>query len=203
MSTQSEAEARELIVDLCRQFYHLGWVTGTGGGIAIRAGGRVFMAPSGVQKERLTEDQVFILELDGRVACAPSDGDLRPSECAPLFFNAFRLREAGAVIHSHGMFAMLSGLAPVASGGAFECTHLEMIKGLAGHGYHDRVRVPIIDNTAHERDLADAMASAMVRTRPMRSPSHPNSRPPKAAPKRNAETSLLYTAPTSPSAGSI
>jgi len=27
-----------LIVDLCRQFYHLGWVTGTGGGISIRDG---------------------------------------------------------------------------------------------------------------------------------------------------------------------
>lgn len=25
-----------LIPELCRQFYHLGWVTGTGGGISIR-----------------------------------------------------------------------------------------------------------------------------------------------------------------------
>ena len=27
-----------LIPELCRSFYHLGWVTGTGGGISIRAG---------------------------------------------------------------------------------------------------------------------------------------------------------------------
>lgn len=25
-----------LIPELCKQFYHLGWVTGTGGGISIR-----------------------------------------------------------------------------------------------------------------------------------------------------------------------
>lgn len=27
---------RNLIPELCRQFYHLGWVTGTGGGISIK-----------------------------------------------------------------------------------------------------------------------------------------------------------------------
>ncbi|HEX7669218.1 MAG TPA: class II aldolase/adducin family protein, partial [Polyangiaceae bacterium] len=43
----------------------------------------------------------------------------------------------------------------------FECTELEMIKGIAGHGYHDRLVVPIVENTAHECDLADSMADAM------------------------------------------
>lgn len=27
---------RNLIPSLCRQFYHLGWVTGTGGGMSIK-----------------------------------------------------------------------------------------------------------------------------------------------------------------------
>lgn len=27
---------RKLIPELCKQFYHLGWVTGTGGGISIK-----------------------------------------------------------------------------------------------------------------------------------------------------------------------
>ena len=44
----------------------------------------------------------------------------------------------------------------------FEVTHLEMMKGIRDTGYHDRLVVPIIDNTAHECDLADAMASAMA-----------------------------------------
>ena len=55
----SEARAvRSLIAQLCEQFYRFGWATGTGGGISIRVGGpdenrpwRVFVAPSGIQKE--------------------------------------------------------------------------------------------------------------------------------------------------------
>ena len=31
-------EPRALIPELCKQFYHLGWVTGTGGGMSIRKG---------------------------------------------------------------------------------------------------------------------------------------------------------------------
>lgn len=31
-------DPRSLIPELCRQFYHLGWVTGTGGGISIKDG---------------------------------------------------------------------------------------------------------------------------------------------------------------------
>ena len=36
----------------------------------------------------------------------------------------------------------------------FRCTELEMIKGIIGHGFNDVLVVPIIDNTAHECDLA-------------------------------------------------
>lgn len=32
----AQEHPRNLIPELCRQFYHLGWVTGTGGGISIK-----------------------------------------------------------------------------------------------------------------------------------------------------------------------
>ena len=35
------------------------------------------------------------------------------------------------------------------------------MKGIAGTGYHDTLEVPIIENTAHECDLADSLAEAM------------------------------------------
>lgn len=152
------SELRELVVELCRQFYRLGWVSGTGGGISIRDGHRVYMAPSGVQKERLRPEELFVLDLDGEVVEAPADPSLRVSACAPLFFNAYRLHDVGAVLHSHSMNAMLATLLFERE---FQVTHLEMMKGIAGTGYHDDLRVPIIENTAHERDLADSMARAM------------------------------------------
>jgi methylthioribulose-1-phosphate dehydratase len=154
----TEASPRALIVELCRQFYTQGWVSGTGGGVSIRQDGRVFMAPSGVQKERIGESDLYVLDEAGTVLERPQASGLSPSACSPLFFNAFRMRDAGAVIHSHSMYAMLATLV---FREAFECTELEMIKGISGHGYFDRLRVPIIENTAQERDLADSMANAI------------------------------------------
>ena len=115
------------------------------------------MAPSGVQKERLEPDDLYELDGDGNVLKAP-EGDVCLSACAPLFFNAFRLRDAGAVLHSHSINAMLATLS---SESELRITHLEMMKGIRGTGYHDVLEVPIIDNTAHECDLADSMAEAM------------------------------------------
>ncbi len=149
---------RSLIVELCQLFYGLGWASGTGGGMSVREGDRVYMAPSGVQKERLRESDVFVLDLDGKILEGPRDSNLKVSECAPLFFNAFRLRDAGAVLHSHSIHAMLATLGPQDE---LRVTELEMIKGIRGHGYHDSLVVPIIENTAHERDLAQSMAEAM------------------------------------------
>ena len=49
-STDPEHPAN-LICTLCRNFYNLGWVTGTGGGTSIAKNSHIFIAPSGVQKE--------------------------------------------------------------------------------------------------------------------------------------------------------
>jgi hypothetical protein len=62
-----EAQAvRALISQLCERFYQMGWATGTGGGVSIRVGGvgrpwRVFVAPSGIQKEDMIGDDVYEL----------------------------------------------------------------------------------------------------------------------------------------------
>jgi methylthioribulose 1-phosphate dehydratase/enolase-phosphatase E1 len=36
-----------------------------------------------------------------------------------------------------------------------------MMKGISGHGYYDRLIVPIVENTARECELADRMAAAI------------------------------------------
>lgn len=42
-----------------------------------------------------------------------------------------------------------------------QITHMEMIKGIQGHGYYDELVVPIIENTAHERELTESLAEAV------------------------------------------
>lgn len=153
-------DVRSLICDLARSFYDLGWVTGTGGGICVREGEHVVVAPSGVQKERMRPEQMFTITLDGAVIDRPSDATLRPSECSSLFLKAINLRGAGAVIHSHSIHAMAATLL---FDSEFAISHLEMIKGISGMNYHDTLVVPIIENTARECDLADALEEAILR----------------------------------------
>lgn len=165
-------DPEQLIPELCRQFYGLGWVTGTGGGISMRgtAGGaeRVWMAPSGVQKERIAAEDLFVLdEARAIVSSPPPERGLRMSQCAPLFWNSYELRDAGACIHTHSQHAVMATLAT--PGAEFVITHQEMIKGIARDShperahlrYFDRLVVPIIENTPNERDLTDAMAAAI------------------------------------------
>ena len=152
-------DARKLICELGPAFYRLGWVSGTGGGICIREGDHVVVAPSGVQKERMDPSQMFALSLSGEIVTRPDDPALRPSECSSLFLKAITIRGAGAVIHSHSINAMLATLVFETE---FEVSHLEMIKGIRGMAYSDRLVVPIIDNTARECDLADALEEAIL-----------------------------------------
>ena len=149
-------EAKAVLCELARRFYEQGWVSGTGGGLSIRLGDRVFMAPSGVQKELLRPEQIFELDRAGRVTEGPAG--LHVSQCRPLFLAAMELRGAGAVIHTHSKRALLATLA---FGDRVELTKLEMLKGLRGVGYDDTHEVPIIENTAHECDLQASLEVAM------------------------------------------
>eukprot|EP01134_Creolimax_fragrantissima_P006330 CFRG6330T1 len=156
---------RELVTELCKLFYSLGWVTGTGGGVSIKHDDLIYIAPSGVQKERLHPQDLFVCNPDETdVAEPPAHKGFKKSQCTPLFFNAYHMRNAGAVIHTHSQNAVLVTLLYDKE---FRITHQEMIKGIRrdgkreNHRYHDTLVVPIIDNTPEERDLTSFMAKAM------------------------------------------
>lgn len=164
---QRSTTTPELVCELCRIFYQLGWASGTGGGISIRDDEGIHMAPSGVQKERIDPEDVFLLDADDLnqavVKRQAANPDLRMSECTPLFYNAYRMRNAGAVLHSHSVWAVLAArlFSPRGEAAEFVTQNLEMQKGLRGQGCFDRVVVPIIPNTAREAQLTDSMAEAI------------------------------------------
>eukprot|EP00066_Takifugu_rubripes_P018929 XP_011608195.1 PREDICTED: methylthioribulose-1-phosphate dehydratase isoform X1 [Takifugu rubripes] len=120
---------RVLIPELCRLFYQLGWVTGTGGGISLRRGEQIYIAPSGVQKERIQPEDMFVCDVDERdISCPPAWKKLKKSQCTPLFMNAYTMRGAQAVIHTHSKAAVMATL--LYPGKEFRITHQEMIKGI-------------------------------------------------------------------------
>lgn len=158
---------RILIPELCKQFYDLGWVTGTGGGISIRQGHKIYIAPSGVQKERICPDEMFVQDISGNdLELPPEKKKLKKSQCTPLFMCAYTRRNAGAVIHTHSKFAVMVTLHW--PGKEFRVTHLEMIKGIKNqklgkaYRYDDELVVPIIENTPFEEDLKEELDKTIL-----------------------------------------
>ncbi|UKZ80807.1 Methylthioribulose-1-phosphate dehydratase [Trichoderma virens FT-333] len=147
--TSSDPEhPANLIPSLCAKFWTLGWVTGTGGGCSIRDDNLVYIAPSGVQKELMKPADIY---------------------CTPLFLAAFTRRGAGCCIHTHSHWAVLVTLLLEAKGSSvFEINNIEQIKGfgkgmgkVGNLGYHDTLRIPVIENTPHEEDLTEYLEAAM------------------------------------------
>ncbi|EWC45164.1 methylthioribulose-1-phosphate dehydratase [Drechslerella stenobrocha 248] len=154
-----------LICELCRNFYTLGWVTGTGGGISIRQDDNIYIAPSGVQKERLHPSHMFVLSHSANTYLRHPT-PLKPSACTPLFLAAYNARGAGACIHTHSHWAVLATLINRGKK-TFRIANAEMIKGIPSpatggyHGYHDTLEIPIIENTAKEEDLRESLEKAI------------------------------------------
>lgn len=100
--------------------------------------------------------------------------ELKPSACTPLFLAAYTKRNAGCCIHTHSVHAVLVTLLcesqPHLNTDVFEIEKLEQIKGIpkgygeakkGNLGYFDRLRIPIIENTAHEEDLRETLEGAI------------------------------------------
>lgn len=176
-----------LICELCKLFYDNNWVTGTGGGISIRNTegdnkNLVYIAPSGIQKERLHPWEMFVAELpEEKVLRTPNDAEYnknykyKPSACTPLFMSCYQMREAGACIHTHSQNAVMCTLL-WEDKVEFEISHIEQIKAIpklqfneatqkvektGSMEYHDKLVIPIIENTPHEEDLTDSLQEAI------------------------------------------
>ncbi|XP_055809043.1 probable bifunctional methylthioribulose-1-phosphate dehydratase/enolase-phosphatase E1 1 isoform X2 [Solanum dulcamara] len=87
MATNSQAylegtkvkQTKSLIAYLCRNFYNKGWVAGTGGSITIKVHDNsiskpqqlIVMSYSGVLKERMVEEDMYVLSSNGSVLSTP------------------------------------------------------------------------------------------------------------------------------------
>ncbi|CAI5725159.1 unnamed protein product [Peronospora destructor] len=152
---------RELVCELCRGYYTMEWMTGTGGAMSLRHGERIYVTPSGVPKERMQPEDLYVLDPDGNVLSSPKAKNKKKvpklSDCAPLFLNVHKICKAAVVLHSHGITCNLA--AALCDGKSeFRVSHQEMIKGITRHGYADMLVVPVIDNAPKESALAEPIA---------------------------------------------
>lgn len=78
----------------------------------------MYIAPSGVQKERIEPSHIFVLPYPQAEPSPHTDRiflrrpklNLKESACTPLFWNAFTIRNAGSCIHTHSQNAVMATL---------------------------------------------------------------------------------------------
>lgn len=133
----------------------------------------VLSLPQTLEKHKSSDDPEGPIRPQSRVYLR-SPTIFKPSQCTPLFLSAFTRKDARCCIHTHSPWAVMVTLILEQQGQGsdkeFRINNIEQIKGFArGYphkevgnlGYHDTLRIPIIENTAHEEDLTEFMEAAM------------------------------------------
>ena len=100
MLNEHEAQRREVIA-IARKMTADGLVVGTSGNGSVRCGDLVAVTPSGVDYDRLEVDDIPLVDLDGTVV----SGALNPTSELPMHLTAYRDHDAGAVVHTHSLYA--------------------------------------------------------------------------------------------------
>ena len=94
-------ELRLAVLDIARRMVADGLVIGTSGNVSARAGDQIVITPSGRRYDTLEPADLCVLRVTGE----PVDLPLRPSSELPMHLAAYRATGAGAVVHTHSMFA--------------------------------------------------------------------------------------------------
>ncbi|XP_050942867.1 probable bifunctional methylthioribulose-1-phosphate dehydratase/enolase-phosphatase E1 isoform X4 [Cucumis melo] len=111
METKAANDTKALLSELSRQFYTLRCVSGTGSSIAIKVHDHsiprrqqlIAMSLSGVKKRRMVREDTYMLSSGGSILHSPPPKPFSHKlpncfDSRPLFM---KMRNAGAVIHSH------------------------------------------------------------------------------------------------------
>ena len=154
-------QTADKLVAAGRRFDARGWVLGTSGNFSAVIGTaplRLAITRSGAHKGALVQDD--ILEIDESAAVLRGTGG--PSAETQLHLELVETRHAGAVMHTHSIWAtLLSDRDARAGGVAIE--GYEMLKGLDGVRTHEhREWIPVIDNDQDIPRLAGVVRGVLA-----------------------------------------
>ncbi|AQZ11632.1 MDE1 (YJR024C) [Zygosaccharomyces parabailii] len=170
VDSQDPHHPANLICTLCKQFFNSNWCTGTGGGISIKHPdtGHLYVAPSGVQKEKMKPQDMFVLDGTTFEYLRVPKG-LKPSACTPLFTACYKYKSAGAIVHTHSLNAVTCSLIFEKE---FRIKGVEQIKAIPSSrkdpntgkvlslNWDDTCIIPIVENQPHEDQLRDPLLDA-------------------------------------------
>jgi len=95
-------DLRQDIIDACLKMNALGINQGSAGNISVRVDGGLLITPSGMPYDTLSPDDIVFMAADGVVPA----GQRNPSSEWRFHLDILNARgDAGAVVHTHAMFA--------------------------------------------------------------------------------------------------
>lgn len=144
---ESFSQIASSLASVASGFYSRGWVLGSSGNLSAVANSdplQLVMSASGFDKGSLSPEQFLLIDDQAQ---ALGERGLKPSAESLLHIRVVRDRGAGAVMHTHSVWAtMLSDLHAEAGGFAIE--GYEMLKGLGGVSTHEHSEwIPILENS--------------------------------------------------------
>jgi methylthioribulose-1-phosphate dehydratase len=153
-------QAAEFLTAVGRRFHARGWVLGTSGNFSVvtcRDPLRLSITASSVDKGAL--EPSHIIDIDDQ--CTVHGGYGNPSAETLLHLEIARRRGAGAILHTHSVWAtMLSDRHGLDGGISIE--GYEMLKGLDGVRTHEhREWVPIVPNDQDMTRLARVVGTTL------------------------------------------
>ena len=153
--------AREL-VDVGSGFFSRGWVMGTSGNFSAVITARplrLLITPSAAHKGRLSVRDFLQVDGDGRVVGRTAG---KPSAETRLHLELVKARGAGAVLHTHSVWATILSERHRDHGG-LTIEGLEMLKGLDGVTTHEHQEwVPILANDQDMGRLSSRLRGALA-----------------------------------------
>ena len=148
-------------VEIIRSFYTRGWVLGTGGNFSVvltREPFRLAITSSGVDKSAIAPEHFLHVDASGNVL----EGSGRPTAEAGLHRAVIETVNAGAVFHTHSVWATVLSTTHVSNGGLY-IEGYEMLKGLHGVNSHThREWLPIIENSQDISALSDVVRQLLA-----------------------------------------
>lgn len=153
-------EAASGLTDVARMFHARGWAPATAGNYSAVLGRdplRLAMSVSGADKGGFEPRHFVTVDEHGRRVA----GSGRPSDETAVHLAVVKAREAGAVLHTHSVWATV--LSQSARDGEVVLEGLELLKGLSGVTTHEHVeRVPVIANAQDYGRLAVTVTEALA-----------------------------------------
>ncbi len=153
-------ELASALAAMGKEFYSRGWAYGTGGNFSAVLSGEprhLAITPTSVDKGTLAPSDILEINEAGEVLAGRS----RPSYEYLLHLAIVKARNAGAVLHTHSIWATVLSEREVARQG-IAIQGYEMLKGLEGVKTHEhREWVPVLYNSQDMVQLASQVETTL------------------------------------------